>query len=86
MERYPVIGTAGGSRLGDVGGEMAGVDPAWHGWMGANFHMSEGKPALAGVHLEFVAGLIGAALVVLVGKLLARRRLAASGETQEIGR
>lgn len=85
MERFPIIITAGGALLGFVAGEMAVSDPALRDWMGANFQMADGKPVLAGIHLEIIVGLIGAALVVLVGKLLARRQTAAAGETQEIG-
>lgn len=86
MERFPVIITAGGALLGFVAGEMAVSDPSLHGWMGANFLMQEGRPMLAGMHLEMIVGLVGAALVVLIGKLLAGRQAAAVGETQEIGR
>src|SRR5512133_1144584 len=86
MERFPIIITAGGALLGFVAGEMAVSDPALRGWMGANFHLLDGKPVLAGIHLEIIVGLVGATLVVLVGKLLARRHSAAVGETQEIGR
>lgn len=85
MERFPIIITAGGALLGFVAGEMAVSDPALRGWMGANFQILDGKPMLAGMHLEIVVGLVGAALVVLVGKVLARRKTAAAGETQEIG-
>jgi len=84
MERFPIIITAGGALLGFVAGEMAVSDPALRDWMSANFHMQEGKPMLAGVHLEIVAGMAGAVLVVLIGKLLARRQAAVAGETQEI--
>jgi len=86
MERFPIIITAGGALLGFVAGEMAVSDPALRGWMGANFQLLDGKPVLAGIHLEIIVGLVGAALVVLVGKLLARRHSVAVGETQEIGR
>ncbi|MBE0625082.1 MAG: TerC family protein [Burkholderiales bacterium] len=85
MERFPIIITAGGALLGFVAGEMAVSDPALRGWMGANFQMLEAKPVLAGVHLEIIVGLAGALLVVLTGKVLARRKTAAAGETQEIG-
>ena len=85
MERFPIIVTAGGALLGFVAGEMAVSDPALRDWMGANFQMLEGKPMLAGLHLELIVGAIGAALVVLIGKVLARRQAAALGETQEIG-
>jgi len=85
MERFPVIITAGGALLGFVAGEMAVSDPALRDWMGANFQMLDAKPTLAGIHLDIIAGLAGALLVVLIGKLLARRQTAATGETQEIG-
>lgn len=85
MERFPIIITAGGALLGFVAGEMAVSDPALRDWMSANFQMTDGKPVLAGIHLEIIVGLVGAALVVVIGKLLARRQTAAAGETQEIG-
>jgi YjbE family integral membrane protein len=86
MERFPVIVAAGGALLGFVAGEMAVSDPSLQGWMGANFLMQEGRPMLAGMHLEIIVGLVGAALVVLIGELLAGRQAAALGETREIGR
>ncbi len=86
MERFPIIITAGGALLGFVAGEMAVSDPALREWMGGNFQMLDGKPMLAGMHLEIIVGLVGAALVVLIGKWLASRQTAAAGETQEIGR
>ena len=73
MERFPVIITAGGALLGFVAGGMAVDDVALGGWMKANFQMLENKPILAGFHLELIVGLIGALLVVLVGKWLARK-------------
>ncbi len=85
MERFPIIVTAGGALLGFVAGEMAVSDPALSGWMSANFQILDGKPVLAGIHLEIVAGAAGAALVVLIGTLLARKQAAALGETREIG-
>src|SRR5512140_1962555 len=86
MERFPIIITAGGALLGFVAGEMAVSDPALRGWMGANFQLLDGKPVLAGVGLDVIVGLVGAALVVTIGKLLARRQTAAVGESQEIPR
>ncbi len=86
MERFPVIITAGGALLGFVAGEMAVSDPALRDWMSANFQVLDNKPSLAGVHLEIIVGLVGAALVVLTGKLLARRQTLAIGESQEIPR
>jgi len=84
MERFPIIITLGGALLGFVAGEMAVSDPALHEWMRASFQLLEGKPVLAGVHLEIIVGLIGAALVVLTGKLLARKQTHALDESQEI--
>lgn len=84
MERFPFIITAGGALLGFVAGEMAVSDPALRDWMGANFQLVEGKPILAGIHLEIIVGLVGAVLVVIIGKMLARRQLVESGETSEI--
>ena len=85
MERFPTIITAGGALLGFVAGGIAVSDPALRDWMGANFQLIDSKPALAGVHLELIVGLTGAALVVLIGKLLVRRQSAAAGESREIG-
>jgi len=86
MERFPIIITLGGALLGFVAGEMAVSDLALRDWMSANFQMVDKKPMLAGVHLEVIVGLAGALLVVLVGKLLARKQAAAVGESQEIPR
>jgi len=84
MERFPIIITAGGALLGFVAGEMAVSDPALRDWMSANFQILDNKPTLAGFHLEIIVGLAGAALVVLTGKLLARRQTAVVGESREI--
>ena len=54
--------------------------------MAANFQSVDNKPALAGFRLELIVGLLGAALVVAIGKLLARKHAAAVGESQEITR
>jgi YjbE family integral membrane protein len=86
MERFPIIVTAGGALLGFVAGEMAVSDPALSDWMSANFRMLDKKPILAGFHLEVIVGLAGALLVVLIGKLLARKQAAAVGESHEIPR
>ena len=86
MERFPIIVTLGGALLGFVAGEMAVSDPALRDWMGKNFALMDGKPMLAGFHLEVIVGLVGAALVVLIGKILAGRQAASVGETQELGR
>lgn len=62
MERFPLIIVAGAALLGWLAGEMMLTDPAIHGWLG---ELPEN--ALRG------GGVIGAVLVVIVGKLLQRR-------------
>jgi predicted tellurium resistance membrane protein TerC len=86
MERFPIVIAVGAALIGFVAGEMVVTDPALADWMGANFQMVDKKPMLAGVGLELIVGLLGAALVVAIGKLLARRHTAAVGESQEITR
>jgi YjbE family integral membrane protein len=74
MERWPVIITIGAALLGFVAGEMAITDPAIGGWVKATFAHVNDRPVLAGVSLEILCGLAGAAFVVGLGLWLARRR------------
>jgi YjbE family integral membrane protein len=79
MERYPVIITIGAALIGFVGGEMLVTDPALAGWLGglgAQFDPA-GKPRVAGMSLELIAGAVGAVIVVVWGRWLARRQEAA---------
>jgi YjbE family integral membrane protein len=69
MERWPIIITIGGGLLGWVAGEMAITDPAVKEWVDTN----------AG-WLHYVAPAAGAAIVVAVGKWLARRSAEHEGE------
>jgi len=86
MERFPIVIVVGAALIGFVAGEMMVTDPALRDWMSANFQMVNNKPMLSGVSLEVVLGLVGAALVVTIGMLLARRQTAAAGESKEIPR
>ncbi len=61
MERFPVIITAGAALLGWLAGEMMLTDPALHRWFA---EVPESAVRIAGV--------VGAVLVVIVGKLLQR--------------
>ncbi len=61
MTRFPVIVTVGAALLGWVAGEMAIGDPAISGWSAQHHEMHTGAPIL------------GAVLVVVVGKLLTAR-------------
>lgn len=67
MQRFPIIVTIGAGLLGYVAGEMAVEDPALKGFI-ANAH-----------YLEIVLPILGAAIVVIVGKTLAARHAASSG-------
>lgn len=78
MERFPVIITLGGALIGLVAGEMLVTDGALRdplASIGVTFN-AEGKPSAAGLSLELIAGVIGAALVVVSGAVLARRQRA----------
>ncbi|MBI1943359.1 MAG: TerC family protein [Betaproteobacteria bacterium] len=76
MERYPVIITIGAALIGLVAGEMLVTDPALKGWLGGLGVLFDtaGKPRVAGLSLELIAGGIGAATVVIWGRWLARRQ------------
>ncbi len=74
MERFPVFITFGAGLLGWVAGEMAIADPAIRQTLEAHAH-----------YMEFVAPVLGAALVVVAGRVLAHRRAAeASGKEIEV--
>src|SRR6266496_672716 len=65
MERYPIIITLGAAILGWTAGEMAVTDPAIAEWVKANIEWMESL---------YVAPIIGAAVVVVVGKWIAGRK------------
>jgi YjbE family integral membrane protein len=67
MERFPIIITLGAALLGFVAGEMAITDPVSVEWINTN----------AG-WMHYVVPAVGAAAVVLVGKVLAKRDDSAS--------
>jgi YjbE family integral membrane protein len=71
MDRYPVIITAGAALLGWVAGEMLITDPILIEWIGAKMPWME-------IHLPLVGGIswaqiVGAALVIIAGKIMATR-------------
>jgi YjbE family integral membrane protein len=86
MERYPVIITIGAALIGMVAGEMMITDPAVLAWMQehvAGIQLEGGKPSLNGASLELTCGAIGAAIVVVWGLMLAKRREAAASAASE---
>jgi YjbE family integral membrane protein len=62
MERFPIIITLGAALLGFVAGEMAITDPVSAEWIKQNVGW-----------MHYVVPALGAATVVIVGKLLAKR-------------
>lgn len=74
MERWPVIITIGAALIGYVAGEMAISDPAISAWEEHIVEVVHQQFGIAGFHPGVVCGIAGAALVVAVGKWLARRK------------
>jgi YjbE family integral membrane protein len=75
MERYPGIITGGAALIGWVAGQMLITDPALAHWLVALGAVFEGdEPMIGAVSLQYVAGAAGIAIVVVVGKLLARKQ------------
>ena len=70
--------------LGFVAGEMLVTDPALADWMtGMGIQFNDGNPTVGEVKLALVSGAVGAVIVVLWGKWLARRQEAGTAERAE---
>jgi len=65
MERYPIIITLGAAILGWTAGEMAVTDPAIAEWVKTNMDWMESY---------YAAPIVGAMIVVVVGKWIAARK------------
>ena len=79
MERYPVIITLGAALIGLVAGEMIVTDPVAVSWMKdhvAAVTFDGDKPKVAGLSLEIMCGLVGAVIVVVWGRWLAKKQAA----------
>jgi len=77
METYPVIITVGAALIGYVSGEMLVTDPVVLEWFKVNAHWMVDFELFTVFGHKFelsLAGLIGAVLVVGVGKWLAVRK------------
>jgi YjbE family integral membrane protein len=68
MDRFPIVITLGGALLGWIAGDMTATDVALQPWFEANVPFS-----------QYLTSAVGAVAVIAVGKLLAKRRLAARG-------
>ena len=85
MERFPVIITIGAGLIGWVAGEMLVADAALRNWFtGMGVEYREANPYVGGVSVEIVAGIIGIAIVVVVGKWLGARKEASNVATQRV--
>ena len=70
MERWPVIITLGGMLLGYIAGDMMARDPVIIDWVKATAEWA----------IKYhIAGFVGAAIVLAVGKLIASRTASADG-------
>ena len=72
MERFPIIITLGAALLGYLAGEMIVGDPKMVEWF-PHLHHAQELTIIPGALELSLAGLAGAALVVLLGKVLAAR-------------
>ncbi len=77
IERFPAIVWAGAALLGFIAGEISVTDPAVVGW----FAEQEAALGLGGHRLQVLAGAVGAALVLGVGKALLSRRASLADST-----
>lgn len=76
MERFPIIITLGGTLLGYIAGDIMVGDPAIKDWVMAN---------MAWLHDMRVTAIAGAVLVLVLGKLLAKRAEAHARPAGESG-
>jgi predicted tellurium resistance membrane protein TerC len=78
MDRFPIIITLGGMLLGWIAGTMAVSDPAVIGY----FQTEAPKPPATAPEVtatvRYAAGVIGALLVLAIGKVVAMRRAPAA--------
>jgi YjbE family integral membrane protein len=81
MERFPIIITVGAALIGWVAGEMLVSDLALEPFLaGHGVAYRHAKPYVGAVSLELLAGVIGVAIVVVVGRVLAARKAQAASE------
>src|SRR6266704_523300 len=82
METYPVIITVGAALIGYVSGEMLVTDPVVVEWFRVNAHWMIDFELFSVFGRKFelsVAGLVGAVLVVAIGKWLGSREPSDAG-------
>jgi predicted tellurium resistance membrane protein TerC len=73
MDRFPMVITVGGMLLGWIAGTMAVTDPAVLGWMPLEEATAQNQKPDVLSTVRYAAGLAGAVVVLVIGKMLARR-------------
>jgi YjbE family integral membrane protein len=74
MDRFPIIITLGGMLLGWIAGTMAVSDPAVVGYFPTEVPKPPATVPEVTATVRYAAGIIGALLVLVIGKLVAMRR------------
>ncbi len=74
MDRFPAIITIGGMLLGWIAGTMAVTDPAVLGWVPTQAAAKAGAAPEVVDAVRYGAGVVGALLVLALGKMIAARR------------
>ncbi len=74
MDRFPIIITLGGMLLGWIAGTMAVSDPAVVGFFPTEAAKPPATVAEVSATMRYAAGVIGALLVLVIGKIVALRR------------
>ena len=83
MERFPAIITIGAGLIGWVAGEMLVTDPALESWLtSVGIQFIQGKPSVGELSLELIFGAIGVVVVVVWGRWLAKRHMAAAQQSE----
>jgi YjbE family integral membrane protein len=85
MERFPIIITVGAGLIGWVAGEMLVADSALQGLLGAwGVQYRDARPYVGSISLELIAGLVGVAVVIVLGKWLAGRHESAAAAPLDV--
>jgi predicted tellurium resistance membrane protein TerC len=78
MDRFPLIVVVGGMLLGWIAGTMAVADPAVISYMPTLTPDKPGAAPEVAASVRYAAGVAGALLVLVVGKVLAARKSSSS--------
>jgi YjbE family integral membrane protein len=85
MDRFPIIITLGGMLLGWIAGTMAVSDPAVVSFFPTQAPQPPATLPEVAATVRYAAGVIGALLVLAIGKAVAMRRPANAGDDAQAG-